>query len=53
MLIVFGSHRLMDEYGERSTFVDVRYLHFPETTERAAFLENARRHEHALLIPLI
>ena len=36
--------------GERSTFAVVGYLHFPETAESAAFLENAKRHKHAFLI---
>ena len=41
--------------GERSTFVTVGYLHFPEITESAAFVKekNAKRHEHAFLIPLL
>ena len=29
--------------GERSTFVTVGYLHFPELTENAAFLKKKKR----------
>ena len=47
MVIVFDSHRLMDLCGGRSAFVVVEYPNFPETTESAAFLKNAKRHVHA------
>ena len=53
MLTVFGSHRLMDGCGERSTFVVVGYLHFLETTKNADFVKNAKGHVHAFLIPLL
>ena len=38
--------------GERPEFVVVGYLHVPETLE-VQFLENAKGHVHAFLIPLL
>ena len=50
---VFDSHRLMDGCGELPTFVVGGYLHGPEITESAKFLESAKGHVHDFLIPLL